>query len=51
MQFLITIPNIFPDEISRIITKMKGLFAQDGIAVDASIADLFLSGDMVEIIN
>ena len=43
MQLAITMPDIFPDEISRIITKMKGFFTQEKIGVDAGIADLFIS--------
>ena len=43
MQLAITIPDIFPDEISRIITKMKGFFAEEEIGVDAGMVDLFIS--------
>lgn len=34
MQLTITLPDILPDQIARVMTKVKELFAQEGIPVE-----------------
>jgi len=34
MQLTITLPDILPDEMSKVIKKVKALFTQEGIAVE-----------------